>query len=310
MKFKYLILYLLLFSNCSNQVKKSEPLQVSSGKVERLENFQSKYIPSRNIDVWLPEDYSTQNKYAVLYMHDGQMLFDATKSWNKQEWGVDEAMSELLKDGKIRKTIVVGIWNTEFRHSEYFPQQPFESLPQNFQDSLLSFGSRNQNASLFKTKVCSDNYLKFIVEELKPNIDNTYSTLPDVKNTFVAGSSMGGLISMYALCEYPEIFSGAGCLSTHWVGTFDTLNNPIPQKFIEYLDANLPNSQTHKIYFDYGTETLDALYEPFQLLVDSVMTQHDYNSEHWKTLKFEGENHSENAWKKRLNIPMEFLLKK
>ncbi|NNK90648.1 MAG: hypothetical protein HKO89_08585 [Saprospiraceae bacterium] len=119
---------------------------------------------------------------------------------------------------------------------------------------------------------------------------------------------MGGLISMYALCEYPEIFHGAACLSTHWVGTFDTLNNPIPLKFAEYLDNNLPDAHSHLIYFDFGTETLDALYEPYQTIVDSIMIKHDFHTKNWKTMKFEGENHSEKAWNKRLDIPLKFLL--
>lgn len=308
-KIYLLLAFLTIILSCSSPEDHPSLLDLSGGKIERIENFKSNFVIARNIDVWLPDNYSADKKYAVLYMHDGQMLFDSTKSWNKQEWGVDETMSQLLNEGKIRNTIVVGIWNTEFRHSEYFPQKPFESLPQSFQDSLQAHGQRNESTKLFKTKVCSDNYLKFIVEELKPYIDKKYTTLSDVKNTFIAGSSMGGLISMYAICEYPEIFSGAACLSTHWVGTFDTLNNPIPAKFAAYLDGNLPNPKDHSIYFDYGTETLDALYEPYQVLIDSIMIKHAYEAENWKTMKFEGENHSEISWNKRLHIPLSFLLK-
>ena len=92
----------------------------------------------------------------------------------------------------------------------------------------------------------SDNYLKFIVEELKPFIDSTYSTLIDKENTFIAGSSMGGLISMYAVCEYPNVFGGAACLSTHWPGTFEVENNPIPEIFYNYLTNNLPKPNQNK----------------------------------------------------------------
>jgi len=305
-----LVLCFAVLSNCAQDEAGESELSLASGKVERIENFDSQFIPSRNVDVWLPDGYSSDEKYAVLYMHDGQMLFDSTTTWNGQEWGVDETMGRLLNEDQIRNTIVVGIWNTEFRHSEYFPQQPFESLPQAFQDSLLSSVGENQAASLFKTEIASDNYLKFIVTELKPFIDKKYATHTDVKNTFVAGSSMGGLISMYALCEYPDVFYGAGCLSTHWVGIFDTLNNPIPTQFAEYLEGNLPDPNSHKIYFDFGTETLDALYEPYQTKVDSILVQHGYGAENWKTLKFVGEDHSEIAWNKRLEVPLGFLLGK
>ncbi|MEM9528608.1 MAG: alpha/beta hydrolase-fold protein, partial [Bacteroidota bacterium] len=211
-KFYLSLALLVLVLSCSQQSDVPEILSLSSGEVERINDFESEYVVPRNVDVWLPNNYSADEAYAVLYMHDGQMLYDSTRSWNGQEWGVDETMGKLLKEGAIRNTIVVGIWNTEFRHSEYFPQKPFESLPKSFQDSLLNDVKRGQEHALFKTEVCSDNYLKFIVEELKPFIDKKYATLPDVQNTFIAGSSMGGLISMYALCEYPEVFFGAGCL--------------------------------------------------------------------------------------------------
>lgn len=297
---------------CAPEPKHTDPgLQISSGIVQRIDSFPSQFIAARNVDVWLPEDYSPQKQYAVLYMHDGQMLFDSTTTWNKQEWGADEVMGQLAEKGAIQPTILVGIWNTELRHSEYFPQKPFESLPQPIQDSLLEGGSREGTSErLFKTKLQSDHYLRFIVAELKPFIDSAYATNPDRDHTFIAGSSMGGLISMYAICEYPEVFGGAACLSTHWVGVFDTTNNPIPAQFAAYMDQHLPDPTTHKLYFDYGTETLDALYEPSQQVIDTLMVQHGYDTLNWTTIKFEGADHSERAWHKRLDIPLTFLLSK
>jgi predicted alpha/beta superfamily hydrolase len=284
--------------------------QVTSGKVVRIENFNSNFVKPRNVDVWLPDGYTPKRKYAVLYMHDGQMLFDSTTTWNKQEWKVDETVSALITENKIKACIVVGIWNTDLRHAEYFPQKPFESLPKVFRDSLLEFGKRNEGTPLFKASVQSDNYLKFIVEELKPYIDKTYSTKSDQKNTFIAGSSMGGLISMYALCEYPNVFKAAACLSSHWPGIFTVANNPIPDAFISYLKNNLPNPKNNSIYFDFGTATLDSLYEPLQNKVDEVMKSKGFSSKNWKTLKFEGAEHTEKAWAKRLHIPFEFILNK
>ena len=283
---------------------------LDSGQLYRIENFASEYLPARNVDIWLPDGYSEQQQYAVLYMHDAQMLYDASSSWNGQEWGADETLGRLMKEGQIRNTILVSTWNTEDRHAEYFPQKPFESLPQRFQDSLINRGKRNASTPLFSKGIESDQYLKFIVNELKPYIDKQYSTLPDRDNTFIAGSSMGGLISWYALCEYPEVFGGAACLSTHWPGSFEAQGNPIPAAFANYLSQHLPAPGSHKIYFDYGTETLDAMYEPLQLQVDEVMKQRGYDASNWTTLKFEGEEHSENSWQKRLHIPLQFLLGK
>jgi hypothetical protein len=118
------------------------------------------------------------------------------------------------------------------------------------------------------------------------------------------------LISMYAICEYPKIFGGAACLSTHWPGTFSTANNPIPDAFTNYLKSNLPDPKDHSIYFDYGDQTLDALYKPFQEKADEVMKSKGFTSKNWETKFFPGENHSEEAWAKRLSIPLLFLLKK
>lgn len=299
----------VLFLGACKQVNQiDEETKETTGSIERIENFESQYVNPRNVDVWLPYNYSKDTKYAVLYMHDGQMLFDSTSTWNKQEWGVDEVMDKLMKDGAIRNTIVVGIWNTELRHSEYFPQKPFESLPVSYRDSILKIDRGNTGSALFKSPVVSDAYLKFIVEELKPFIDANYSTYSNMENTFIAGSSMGGLISMYAICEYPEVFSAAACLSTHWIGVFDTTNNPIPKAFTEYLEQKLPDPKKHKIYFDFGTETLDQYYEVHQLEIDSVMVKKGYNQSSWQSLKFRGANHSEDAWNKRLHIPLRFIL--
>jgi predicted alpha/beta superfamily hydrolase len=303
-------IFLFILSSISCILLHAQSPTLTSGSINRFEDFGSKFVKPRNVDVWLPDDYIATKKYAVLYLHDGQMLFDSTTTWNKQEWGVDETVGYLLKTKKIRECIVVGIWNTNIRHSEYFPQKPFESLSKNYRDSLLSFAKRNPTTSLFSAPVQSDQYLKFLVTELKPFIDSAFSTKPDQKNTFIGGSSMGGLISIYALCEYPGIFGGAACLSTHWPGIFTMENNPIPIAFQEYLKANLPNPKTHKIYFDYGTETLDALYEPLQLKVDEVMKQKRYTSKTWVTKKFTGADHSEKAWRERLEIPITFLLTK
>jgi enterochelin esterase-like enzyme len=305
------ILFLVFISLLSCQPPRlvTPDLTLGKGRVERIEVFKSKFVEARNLDVWLPENYSEKERYAVLYMHDGQMLFDATKTWNKQEWRVDEVMQELINSGTIRKTIVVGIWNTNMRRSEYFPQKPFENLPKVFLDQLSAQINTGENPR-YRDPVQSDAYLRFIVKELKPFIDKQYATHSDQKNTFIAGSSMGGLISMYALFKYPEVFSGAACLSTHWIGIYDTLNNPIPQSFFNYLSENRSKIKEHKLYFDFGTETLDRFYEPYQLQVDSLFKNPNSPLPNYLSLKFEGENHSERAWAKRLATPLKFLLDK
>jgi enterochelin esterase-like enzyme len=299
------IFFLLLTSIAFGQVPK-----VSSGTVQRLENFKSNYVDSRNVDVWLPDGYSNTQKYAVLYMHDGNMLYDAETTWNKQSWEVDEVASKLISEGKTKKFIVVGVWNNgQKRHPEYFPQKPYESLSPIQKDTITAHLQKaGRTKEIFQP--ISDLYLKFLVTELKPYIDSHFSTLKDKSNTVIAGSSMGGLISMYAICEYPEIFGGAACISTHWPGTFSSQNNPIPDAFINYMDYHLPNPKTHTIYFDYGNKTLDALYPVLQKKVDVLMQNKGFTATNWTSQFFDGKDHSEKSWAERLHIPLEFLLKK
>ena len=288
----------------------AQQIKVTSGTIERFPNFKSNYVDARNVDVWLPDGYSDKEKYAVVYMHDGQMLFDAAITWNKQAWEVDETAGKLNAEGKTKKFIVVGIWNNGLkRHAEYFPQKPYRKLTSEqkefVSDTLLKLKKIDRTF-----EPISDNYLRFLVTELKLFIDSQFSTLADKDNTFIAGSSMGGLISMYAICEYPEVFGAAACLSTHWTGIYQLENNPIPTSFFDYMRTYLPNPRTNRIYFDYGDKTLDALYFSLQLTANDIMREKGFNNANWTTLLFPGKEHSEKSWAERLHIPLEFLLDK
>lgn len=284
---------------------------VTKGSIKRFDQFPSKYITARNVDVWLPEGYDPLKKYDVLYMHDGQMLFDSSMTWNGQEWGVDEIVSALLEQKKIRPLIVVGIWNGgAARHAEYCPQKPMNNLIPSWRDSVLTYARRKDSSIIFRAPLQADAYLSFIVRELKPYIDRTYSTNPGRSHTFIGGSSMGGMISLYAICEYPDVFGGAACLSTHWTVLYSAQNNLIPASMMEYLSAHLPDPKQHKIYFDFGTTTLDTLYEQFQVQVDRLMLKKGFRFSNWRTAKYPGEEHSEAAWRRRLATPLRFLVGK
>ena len=302
----FVVLLCLIGSTIKAQQKLPQP---ATGRIQRFESMPSKYVTPRHVDVWLPDGYSPTQRYAVLYMHDGEMLYDSTITWNHQEWGVDETLSRLMATRQVRDCIVVGVWNSgPGRHADYFPQKPFEMLT-DAQQEQVSKALQQRGRSTDTFRPVSDQYLRFLVNELKPFIDKTFSTKSDVKNTFVAGSSMGGLISMYALCEYPKVFGGAACLSTHWPGIFSTDNNPIPDAFGGYLAKHLPKANTRKLYFDYGNQTLDALYPPLQQKVDAIMRRKGYGPTHWQTHFFDGADHSEKAWKERLALPLTFLMK-
>jgi hypothetical protein len=129
------------------------------GKMERIDSFPTKYIVPRTVDIWLPKNYSKSKKYSVLYMHDGQMLFDGTTTWNKQEWKVDEVVSKLSEENKMEDIIVVAIWNIpNLRHTDLYPKKPFELLTEQQQEKVkIEADKLNKNITL-KT-INSDNYL-------------------------------------------------------------------------------------------------------------------------------------------------------
>ena len=274
--------------------------KVFSGKIERIENFKSQFIATRNIDVWLPEGYNTANKYNVVYMHDGQMLFDSTQTWNKKEWCADEIFAKLITENKIEPSIIVAIWNTPERITEYFPGKIFENTEPGVQKSILEKYGNGK-------KISSDNYLKFIVTELKPFIDKNYPTHPEKEHTAIIGSSMGGLISVYAISEYPDVFGGAACLSTAWF-SFVEPNYAIPMAAFQYFEKNLPSPNDHKIYFDYGTGESDKPYELTQSFIDLIAKGKGFNENNYKSMVFDKAVHDEIAWSRRLDIPLIFLI--
>lgn len=279
----------------------------SAGRIERFTDFASHYVAARNIDIWLPPGYSDQQKYAVLYMQDGQMLFDASITWNKQEWRADEIAAELIASGKVRPFIIIGIHNGgKLRNSEYFPERVFVNMSEQQKLQVMAMTNLDKTP-LFSSTIIADRYLKFLTSELKPFIDSHYSVYTDSANTAVMGSSRGGLISLYAVSEYPDIFGSAACLSTHWPIKYDMQDNPFPEVILSYMLEKLPDPATHRIYFDFGTETLDAMYPALQKKADAVMIAKGFNSLNWQTQEFKGADHSEKSWAARLEIPLQFL---
>jgi predicted alpha/beta superfamily hydrolase len=155
----------------------------------------------------------------------------------------------------------------------------------------------------------SREYLRFIVEELKPYIDRNYRTETGRDDTFLLGSSMGGLISMYGVMSYPEVFGAAACVSTHWPLHDGPNDINVTEVFIAQLKDAMPAPGNNRFYFDFGSEELDGQYEPQQQLIDRMMTELGYtNGKDWVTRKFEGAGHSESFWRERVSIPLNFLL--
>jgi predicted alpha/beta superfamily hydrolase len=157
-----------------------------TGTLKRHEQISSQFLTrSRNINVWLPPDYEECDKrYPVLYLQDGKNLFDESTAAFGVEWRADESAMELITKQEIPSLIIVGIWNTADRMEEYTLTK----------DERLNLGGRGLD------------YIRFVVEELKPLIDRTYRTRIDRESTSIGGSSLGGLIAMHACLEQPDVF--------------------------------------------------------------------------------------------------------
>ncbi len=266
-----------------------------TGTLLRHAQFPSRHVAARNVDVWLPPGYdeATATRYPVLYMHDGQNVFDPSTSYTHVDWGVDEAMTRLIANGHARAAIVVAVWNTPKRLQEYMPRKAISG------DTFIP----TPGDPPFPTSdIVADDYLTFLVTELKPFIDAQYRTLTGPADTSVMGSSMGGLISAYAVLEYPDVFGGAGCVSTHW---------PIAGGIVEgYLAQHLPAPGGNRFYFDYGTEAIDAQYEPYQQRIDGVMRARGYRAgADLLSHRYLGAAHNEAAWRARIEVPLMFLLR-
>mmetsp|Transcript_130810 Transcript_130810/g.291830 ORF Transcript_130810/g.291830 Transcript_130810/m.291830 type:complete len:342 (-) Transcript_130810:24-1049(-) len=285
-----------------------------------LRNFPSTgSLAERPFHVWLPEFYSHDEdgeRYAVLYMHDGQNLFEKEMTAFGTTWGVPETLPQLIAEGSIRKTIVVGVFNSPTRFRDYVPAPVVERLDAATREKLLA-----------QEKYCgaplSQGYASFVVEELKPFIDASFRTKPDRDNTFIMGSSMGGLISLYTLSLYPDVFAGAGCVSTHWPltiddqiledsttnGWFDAVSKAFEGFLQEAIPVVRPGVAPHRWWFDYGSEHLDYYYEPYQKRADAIMLQKGYvEGKDVISKSYPGAGHNEGSWAARFRDPLVFLL--
>jgi len=241
-------------------------------------------------------------------MHDGQNLFDAKLAGYGVEWGIDEHVSALAKRG-IGPAIVVGIANSPLRWREYAPASIIKHLSPKTR-ALIEQG--------YGGPPLSAAYLRFIVEELKPWVDKHYRTRPEQPHTLMMGSSMGGLITLEAMATYPNVFSGAGCLSSHLslfaVGAKGPVDPAPWAKDIEaalraFAREDLPPPEHHRFWLDHGTLSLDQYYGPFQDALVAGMVKRGYRrGQDLVARTYPGATHNEASWSARVEQPLTFLL--
>lgn len=270
------------------------------GRFADLGKIGSKEIAPAQIIVWLPPGYDAgKQRYGVVYMHDGQNLFDPARSNFNKVWGADKSALRLFASGKVKPFIIVGIDHPgEDRGRQYLPRAMHGLLSPAMQEKLAKQGNGKP--------ILSDKYLKFIVQELKPRIDREFRTKTTRKHTAIAGSSMGGLISLYAITRYPKVFGIAGAVSTHLPlaapGWSEAERDEIFEAWRTYVRKEMGKPKGRRIWFDHGTTTLDAFYQPYQQVLDAALVANGWRKDRdFSSTVYPDAPHEENAWAARLD---------
>lgn len=251
------------------------------GLIVRKSFYSEVLNQDRTVDIYLPPSYAenTEKRYPVVYMHDGNNLFEAEESFANEDWEVDSTIEKLLKINQIEEVIAVGIHNTISRDDDY-------TWVEMINEEGYTEGGKGAK------------YAEFIVEELKEYMDSKYRTLPDRENTAVIGSSLGGLISLYLSIHYPEIFSKIGAMSASlwWA-------DGVICKHIKEIDTDL------KIWLDMGTrEDMDR--DLFLCIKETLISRGYIEGENVVYLEDKGADHNERDWAKRLHLPLLFFFSK
>jgi predicted alpha/beta superfamily hydrolase len=247
--------------------------------------------PTRHVEIWLPPGYdsSTATRYPVLYMSDGQNLFDPRIANTGVDWGVDEAVMRLVRRGAIPPVIVVGVWSSAERGREY---SPWQGAPE---------------------------YARFLIDELMPRVNAAFRTRTGPANTAVMGSSMGGLLSFYLVMHHPDVFGACGCLSTHFplseavvarsfAGAARVENPDTTPYVVRDIQGGVLVPRGTRYWFDYGSLGLDAAYGPTHAIVRAWLRDQGFvEGRDFVVRRYEGATHNEASWRARLDDSLTFL---
>jgi enterochelin esterase-like enzyme len=255
-----------------------------SGDVKRVE------FDDRIVDYWLPKGPATH----LLIAHDGQNIFDGRTSTHRgQTWKMAQSASRVSKELGVNPPAIIGVWHSSTKENPWGRAK--DLVPEKyFRDGIAV---NNDLVKEFNPELLhGDSYLRAIFENYIPAI------APEIpaRRTAMIGSSMGGLATLYAVAQFPQSFSTALALSTHWPfgGT----------ELVERTIKELPTPSTHKIWMSHGTKGLDGAYEPFQQLADKLMSERGYLSHNFVSKVYERSGHNERSWAKYLDQPIRFWL--
>ncbi|MEN9749216.1 MAG: hypothetical protein RL149_294 [Actinomycetota bacterium] len=255
-------------------------------------------IHKHRVDVWVPTDLNPETP--VLVMHDGHNLFLSENTTYGATWGLLEALRPDVRGYRRirgeRLPMIVGVWQLDdtTRINELGPQALTDRHPEILE--TLPEGLRPISKVMF-----GDAYQEMIAEEILPTLAETYGLKLDASRTAVAGSSMGGLASLYAVVKYPKVYGTALAFSTHWPYGFDIAVN-------ELADM-LPDAGSNRIWTDCGTIELDALYPPLHEKFVARMRAKGYQSDkEFVGAIYPNTGHNENWWAGRVEHPINWWL--
>lgn len=279
-----------------------------TGRLIEYESVAAEGLPVQRLSIWLPPGYdATTGRYPVLYMHDGHNLFDVKNSNFNKIWAADKAMLAAVQSGKVEPHIIIGIWAPGHdRYRQYLPRSAYDAAPPNL---------RAQMDAAAGGEVVSGRYLRWIVGDLKPWVDDSFRTRAGRDDTAIVGSSMGGLMSCYAILAQPQVFGRAGCVSSHWPAVDPRAvageDSGVKQMWDGWFAARLGAPDGRRIWMDHGTATLDAFYAPYQQVIDARFAASGWQKgRDWESRVYEGAEHEENAWAARLPEVFGWLLAK
>lgn len=279
-----------------------------TGRFLEYEHVAAAGLPEQRLTIWLPPGYDKGNRrYPVLYMHDGHNLFDPAKSNFNKVWAADKAMLAAVRSGKVKPHIIVGVWAPgKDRYRQYLPQTIYQAA---------SGTPRAAMEAMTGGPVVSEAYLSWLAGPLKQWIDTSFRTRPGRNDTAIMGSSMGGLMSCYAFLERAETYGRAGCVSSHWPAADPARVGEANPELIALWDgwfaARLGQPGGRRVWMDHGTATLDAFYGPYQQAIDARFAANGWQrGRDWESKVYDGAEHEENAWARRLPEVFGWLLRK
>jgi predicted alpha/beta superfamily hydrolase len=252
---------------------------VSDGQLRKHEHFRSRFLRNqRDLIVYVPPGYyeQPQRQFSVLYLHDGQNLFDGATSFIPgMDWHVGQTADYCIHNGKVEPLIIVGMYNTKARIREYTPTQ----VPK------LGGGR-------------ADRYAKFLIEEVKPFIEREYRTLSGPQHTGIGGSSLGGLVSLYLGLKHSQIFGKIAALSPSvwW-------NQRVIHRFAEAA----PVDPRPRIWLDIGTREGPRIVDDVERFRDVLLGKGWQLDRDLHYERVEGAEHNEAAWAARVAPFLQFL---